>query len=108
MPDQTELGDDSGATGHRVVSVEDFQALAQRVASHDQRLEEILRILRTPVMATPSPPSTSVLPVTQEIEKPIVVATSTAPITIAAILETTVLPPGQIEADLLCFPYKLT
>ncbi|KAK9085472.1 hypothetical protein Sjap_025883 [Stephania japonica] len=52
MTDQTEPSDDSGATGLRVISVEDFQALAQRVAIQDKMLEEILRILRMLVVST--------------------------------------------------------
>ncbi|KAK9154849.1 hypothetical protein Sjap_002329 [Stephania japonica] len=91
MTDQTEPSDDSGAASPRVISVEDFQALIQRVATHDQRLEEILRILRMPVAVTPSPPSTSEVPVTQEMDT-LIVATSTVPTTVVVISETIVLP----------------
>ncbi|KAK9154910.1 hypothetical protein Sjap_002390 [Stephania japonica] len=49
-----------------------------------------------PVTATPSPPSTSGVPATQEIDTP-VVATSTAPTTTTAIPEAVVLPPVQAE-----------
>ncbi|KAK9123459.1 hypothetical protein Sjap_013061 [Stephania japonica] len=85
MTDQTEPSDDSGAAGPRVISVEDFQALTQRVTTQDQRLEEILRILRIPVVATPSPPSTAGVATTQEMDTPIV-NTFTIPTTVVAML----------------------
>ncbi|KAK9096391.1 hypothetical protein Sjap_021888 [Stephania japonica] len=97
MTDQTKPSDGNGAIGPRVISVRDFQGLAKRVVSQDQRLEKILKILRTPVVATPSPPSTSRVPSTQEIDTPIV-ATSTTRMMIAVIPETVVLPPVQTEA----------
>ncbi|KAK9090729.1 hypothetical protein Sjap_023906 [Stephania japonica] len=58
MTDQIEPSDNSGAAGPRVICVEDFQAFDIESRAQDQRLEEILRILRTLVATTPSSPST--------------------------------------------------
>ncbi|KAK9110062.1 hypothetical protein Sjap_018122 [Stephania japonica] len=96
MTNQIEPSDDSGVAGPRVINAKNFQALTQRVATQNQRLEEILRILRRPVATTPSPTSTSGVSATQEMNTSIV-ATSTAPATIAVIPDTVVLPPIQAE-----------
>ncbi|KAK9165888.1 hypothetical protein Scep_001079 [Stephania cephalantha] len=92
--------------GPRFASIEEVQSLTQRVASQDQRLDEILRILRAQITATPAP-SSSTIPTVQERSAPTVHATPAAlvvptPSIIAEIVPVqteTVLPapPAQTE-----------
>ncbi|KAK9155207.1 hypothetical protein Sjap_002687 [Stephania japonica] len=59
MVDQPCPNDGSEMLGERYHSVEDFHILAARVASYDQQLKKILKILRASLTAALSPPSTS-------------------------------------------------
>ncbi|KAK9134533.1 hypothetical protein Syun_013863 [Stephania yunnanensis] len=65
MTDQPGLSDDNGAAGPRFASIEEVQSLTQRFTSQDQRLDEIVRILRAQITATPSS-YLSTVPIVQE------------------------------------------
>ncbi|KAK9137634.1 hypothetical protein Sjap_008228 [Stephania japonica] len=69
MADQRGPSDDSGRSSTRAVSIEEFQALMQRVAAHERQLEEILVILRASVVVA-SVPSMARVTITQEANIP--------------------------------------